>query len=211
MVEAGLRPLTDDNGAMQTINIANQHGNVHLYVLHPIYVGEAIECIDCVPADQENNIGPVADNSLGQQNNGPVAENGAVVDDSIQVDDNGPDSNIGPVDHSGNCGSINVNKDKGATEKKKRKRGRPIGRSSLPAPTFEADVSTSDDDLFGALNIAKGGYARDLSDSEYDFEDVATDIESDEEMEPKMKYPTFVQPTKMADYKWEPGTYFLDK
>ncbi|RZC26588.1 hypothetical protein D0Y65_004977 [Glycine soja] len=113
MVEAGLRPLTDDNGAMQTINIANQHGNVHLYVLHPIYVGEAIECIDCVPADQENNIGPVADNSLGQQNNGPVAENGAVVDDSIQVDDNGPDSNIGPVDHSGNCGSINVNKDKG--------------------------------------------------------------------------------------------------
>lgn len=38
----------------------------------------------------ENNIGPVADNSLGQQNNGPVAENGAVVDDSIQVDDNGP-------------------------------------------------------------------------------------------------------------------------
>lgn len=53
-------------------------------------------------------------------------------------------------------------------------------------------MSTSDDDLFGALNIAKGGYARGLFDSEYDSKDVAIDIENDEEMEPKMKHPTFV-------------------
>ena len=66
---------------------------------------------------------------------------------------------------------------------------------------------------FDADNILEEDHARGLSDDEYNFEELQSggDTTDEEGNRTNTKYPLFRMPSKMADYKWELGTFFATK
>ncbi|RDY12154.1 hypothetical protein CR513_03081, partial [Mucuna pruriens] len=93
--------------------------------------------------------------------------------------------------------------------KGKRRKGRPR-RSTLPTLTL---TPTPHSKNLGAVldNDSLFEEEKGLSDSEYYFEDLDNDVDSDEDKGKSGKFPIFNMPKKMTDYKWEVDAYFVDK
>ena len=67
---------------------------------------------------------------------------------------------------------------------------------------------------FDVANIHEEGHViRGLSDDEYNSKELQSggDTIDDEGSRPKIKYPLFRMPSKMANYKWELGTFLATK
>lgn len=112
-----------------------------------------------------------------------------------------------------------------ATEPPRKKRGRPRKQPVDPVATDGAEKfvpeanqnessSGTDDELIieegsGQANMVEDKGFEDAE--EYNSEELDSGSDSDGECEFQGKFPTFKQPKKMLDYKWEVGTYFGTK
>jgi len=119
----------------------------------------------------------------------------------------------------------NVDAEEHVTEPPRKKRGRPRKQHVDPDATDGAEnfvpediqnesSSATDDELI----IEEGsGQANQVEDKglenaeEYNSEELDSGSDSDEDGAIQGKFPTFKQPRKMLDYKWEVGTYFGTK
>ena len=119
----------------------------------------------------------------------------------------------------------NVDVEEHVTEPPRKKRGRPRKQPVDPDVTDGAEnfvpediqnesSSATDDELIieegsGQANQVEDKGLEDVK--EYNAEEIDSGSDSDEDGAIQGKFPTFKQPRKMLDYKWEVGTYFGTK
>jgi len=119
----------------------------------------------------------------------------------------------------------NVDAEEHVTEPPRNKRGRPRkqpvdpnanngAENFVPEDNQNESSSATDDELIiedgsGQANQVEDKGLEDVE--EYNSDELVSGSDSDEDDPIQGKFPTFKQPRKMLDYKWEVGTYFGTK
>jgi hypothetical protein len=232
-----LKPFNDDFVAIEAANWARTNGKVDVYVVHPItqpdfVTMDEVQSEPMAQLDNEAQPEPVVqpDNEAHLESEVESEDSALDVRFGDYDDEVGLNDEMGLNDNGGVHSEVDDDLQGGAgSEKPKNKGGRPKKnvdvdeapskkRKGRPKKKIEVELEPilfEDESDEETLNLRKKEKIVVESDEEYESDELASDVDSEKENESeegsKTKYPSFVMPKNMENYKWEEGTLFSTK